>query len=429
MRKVAALSLAIALALTGCDSAQPLFGRRVVDVVEARRSDTPELLDYPATLEAPARVDVTARTEGYLLERTFEDGSRVEQDRVLFMMQPDAYEARLEAALAELAQREAALELATKAVDRLEGQGEAHDRAKLERASADGAMRESRARVEQAEIDASYTTLRAPIAGRIDRHAVDVGNLIAKGDTLATIVQLDPIYVAIEVPADDVARLRTAHREAPLLTQVVIDGGSVHERTGRVQTFGGAVDPETDRVTVRALVPNPRVDLLAGRPVTARLLLRWHSNTIVVPERAVHADGPPFVLVVGEDQRVERREVELGPPYAGDRVILGGLKEGDRVVVGRSRAAIPGREVRAEPMAIEPQATPRLAPRVTPPTPSPAPTNEPTAPPPEEPGAAQPDEPAAKQPEEAAPVDESAPADPSEAEPPAQPQSAEESRP
>lgn len=365
----------LAVALLGCDASQPWFGPRQVDVAAATRRPVPELADYPARLEPPARVDVYARTEGYLLERTFEDGTEVEQDRVLFLLQADAYEAALEQATGALELAEAALARADLAVrdSEVDADGAAGlARARAERDAAAARVRQRRAEAERAELDLAYTTLRAPIDGRIESHPVDVGNLVRVGDRLATIVQLDPIYASFDLDPAEAAALHNADRESPVVAMVVKAGGEIHDRVGRVVTIGGTIDPATGRVTVRALVPNPRTDLLAGQAVTVRLLLRWLPDAVVVPERAVHRDdGGRFVLLVGDDDRVERRTVRVGPSHGGERVIRGGIDEGDRVVVGRTRAAVPGRRVRAVPLEVAPRPTPALAPRVSPPGPGP----------------------------------------------------------
>lgn len=367
MRRVR-IAAVVALTLLGCDQTQPLFGPRVVDVVTAERATVPELIDFEAVLEPPARVEVTARTEGYLLERNFEDGTEIEQDRVLFILQADAYEAAAREARAALEQRQATLEQTASK--------DAPSSTAAERA----ALEESRARADQAEIALSYTTLRAPIDGRIDSHLVDVGNLVRVGDPLATIVQLDPIHASFSVPAEDLARLRKAHREEPLLLQLQTSDDGMHDRTGRIDVIGGEIDEETGRVAMRGVVPNPRVDLLGGQRATARLLLRWHVDAVVVPERAVERDaGGPFVWIVGDDDRVERRGIDLGPTHAQNRVVLSGLDGGERIVAGRSRAAVAGRRVRAEPTTIAARATPGLAPRVQPPTPTPSPKPSPSA--------------------------------------------------
>ncbi|MDG2306531.1 MAG: efflux RND transporter periplasmic adaptor subunit [Candidatus Binatia bacterium] len=370
-----ALGALIALALLGCDPTQPLFGPREVDVAPAGRRTVAEVVDYSARLEATARVDVRARTEGYLLERGFEDGTEVEQDTELFVLQPDAYDAALRAARAELKRDEAALEAARKNVTRLsagKSDPESVEAATLAQTTAQAAVDSSRAAADLAQADASYTTLRAPIDGRIDGHPVDVGNLVSKGDRLATIVQLDPIFVTADVPADSLAQLQDSHTETPVVTQVVKADGTVHERAGRVQTIEGEIDAETGTVRVRAAIPNPRTDLLAGQDVTARFLLRWHVDAIVVPHWTVEEDSDgAFVLVVGGDGLIERRAVEPGPRSGGERVVHAGLSEGDRVVVGRRSAAVPGRRVAPVAKEITPEPTPILGPYVSAPSPAP----------------------------------------------------------
>lgn len=372
MRRVG-IAAVVAVTLLGCDSSQPLFGRRVVDVAPATRRTVPELIEAPAVLEAPARVDVTARTEGYLLERGFEDGTEIEQDRVLFVLQADAYEAAAREATANVARHEAALALLQNDPSPESPQ---HGAAV---AAARAALEQSRAKAERARIELSYTTLRAPIDGRIDSHPVDVGNLVRVGDRLATIVQLDPIYASFAVTPETLARIRDRALETPPLAQLETAAGRVHDRTGRIDVVGGEIDPDSGRIAMRAALPNPRVDLLAGEEATVRLLLGWYVDAVVVPEHAVHhVDGEAHVRIVTDDGLVEHREVTLGPAHAGDRVVTSGLEEGETVVVGRSRAAVSGRRVRTEPTTIPPRATPALAPDVRPPTPSPSLAPQPT---------------------------------------------------
>lgn len=357
MRRAALPAVALAYVLaSGCEGSQPWFGPRVVEVQPSERRTVPELVDVPGRLAPPARVDVRARTEGYLLERTFEDGTEVEQNRVLFELQPDTYRASVDAARAALTRAAADLALA---------ESEKNDGATVAARRADVAA--ARARLDAAETELAYTTLRAPISGRIDAHPVDVGNLVRPMDRLATIVQLDPIHATFQVPVADLPRLRAAHEDEPIVTVIETADGRVHERIGRVETIAGEIDDETGAVRLRAVVPNPRTDLLGGQPVTVRLLLAWHEDAVVVPDRALHREGADaFVWVVGPDDRIEKRSIEPGPRYAGDRVVHAGLDEGERVVVGRSRAAVPGRLVRPEPTRVAPRPTPGLPPRLGP---------------------------------------------------------------
>lgn len=360
----------VAMVLLGCDTSQPLFGPRVIDVEPAERRTIPEVIDFAATFEAPTRVEVRARTQGYLLERGFEDGTEVEQDQTLFVLQADEYEAAHRAALAVVDQRE--VELAGAETARAANPEDPDFVRAVDLARA--ALEESRARAAQAETELHYTTLRAPIEGRIDAHEADVGNLVARSDRLATIVQLDPIHIVGTIGASDAANVLAAQREGGLLVQALTPAGEMHERTGRIDVVGGEVDPDSGRVVVRGVLPNPRTDLLAGQTTIARLLLRWHVDAVVVPERAIDTNGDAdFVAIVGEDDVVQRREVEIGPTYAGYRVVLAGLEGGERVVVGRRRVAVPGRRVRPEPTRLAPRPTPALAPRTAPPTPTPSP--------------------------------------------------------
>jgi RND family efflux transporter MFP subunit len=368
--------------LGGCSPDQPFFGPREVDVTTARRQVAPELVDVPALLAATARVEVKARTTGYLLERTFEDGTEVEQNRVLFVLQSDEYRAAAESARAKAEAAEAALAAhrespgTTEPGERPETAGDA---------GAEGAERvptpEETARITdlraqlatareglvRAETNLAYTTLRAPIDGRIDSHPIDVGNLVEPGDLLATIVQTDPIFARFEVTPDQLLRIQEAQRREPVITAIVDAAGRVQPLFGRIDVIGTERKPSSGGIEVRAVIPNLSMELYAGQEVTARLLLDWY-NAILVPPRAIAMhDGKPVVFVVDAKGRVERRPVTAGARYGNMQMVHDGLEEGESIVWGRINEAVDGRIVRPVDRSPEPGPVPSLPPYILPP--------------------------------------------------------------
>lgn len=389
-------SLLAASILAGCSPDQPLFGPREVDITTTRRQIAPVLIDVPARLVATARVDVKARTTGYLLERTFEDGTEVEQNRVLFVLQSDEYRAAAEAARARVAAAEATLAAHPESSDAngssekpTAAEGGEASKAKTPADPVETAriadlraeLATARENLVRAEADLAYTTLRAPIDGRIDSHPIDVGNLVGPGDLLATIVQTDPIFARFEVSPDQLHRIQKAQRREPVITAILDSEGEMQPLFGRIDVIGTERKPHSGRIELRAVIPNLSMELYAGQEVTARLLLDWR-DTILLPTRAIRRhDGETVVYVVDAQGRVARRPVSIGARYAGMQMVDEGLEEGESVVWGRVNEAVDGRLVTPVAKRPEPGPIPSLPPYVLPPRREPRPAEKRASPP------------------------------------------------
>jgi len=206
-------------------------------------------------------------------------------------------------------------------------------RAAVDQAAA--TIQADRAAITQAELNLSYTTMYAPMAGRIGRRQVDVGNLVGAGQStlLATIVQLDPIYVYFAVPERDARNLLT-QRAGGFPVTVAMAGQAPHPQPGLVDFVNNTVDPTTGTFQVRATVANPERLLLPGQYAQVRLLMGTRPDAVLVPERAtVEEQGGQIVFVVGPDKKVQRRTVTAGPASEGLRIIEKGLKAGEDVLV------------------------------------------------------------------------------------------------
>jgi RND family efflux transporter MFP subunit len=240
------------------------------------------------------------------------------------------------------------------------------DQASLEQARADyeinilaagSSLQAAQATRRLAEIDLSYCRIHAPIDGRITKTEFDVGNYVGEGQSsvLATIVRVDPIYAYVSVSEDDLLRVQKmmirqgkrpdAHEEAvPIEMGLGDEDGYPHE--GRVNYADPSVDVGTGTLRVRGIFPNPDRTITPGLFVRVRLPFERREDALLVPDRALGSDqGGPYLLVVGKDDKVERRAVRPGVEVDGMRVVDGKIAPGDRVVVEGLQRARPGLKV------------------------------------------------------------------------------------
>jgi membrane fusion protein (multidrug efflux system) len=204
---------------------------------------------------------------------------------------------------------------------------------------------EAQAALEQAEINLGYTEIHAPIAGRIGRADLSVGNLVGPDSgVLATIVSQDPIYVTFPVSQ----RQLLAHRgeRGEPVVRVTLPDGTLYEHAGRLNFLDVQVDPGTDTVTVRAELPNPDRVLVDGQFVGVRVERGEPERVLAVPQAALQLDqAGPYVLVVGGDDKVEARRVTLGDAEGAQVVVEGGLNQGERIIVEGIQKVRPGMTV------------------------------------------------------------------------------------
>ena len=334
-----------------------------------------EVVAKPVTLsrELPGRLspfrvaEVRARVNGIVQKRLFTEGSDVKAGQPLFKIDPEPYVATLESARAQLLRAEATVESAksqserfgklveTNAVSRQEYEDTV---AKLKTAQADVAA--ARAAVKTAQINVGFTTVDAPIAGRIGRSDVTEGAYVQQaGATLmATIQQLDPVYVDMTWSAAEMMRLRRALDSGELQTidgkakvAIVLEDGREYEQPGALQFADVSVDQGTGSITLRAIVPNPKQQLLPGMFVRARIDEGTMPNALLVPQKAITRDqnARPSALVVGADGTVERRMLETDRAIGDSWVVTSGLKPGEKVIVDGLQKARPGSTVKVVP--------------------------------------------------------------------------------
>jgi RND family efflux transporter MFP subunit len=335
-----------------------------VVVEAARQGSVPDRREYVGTVRAVAEVDVRARVRGYLREQHFQDGQLVEVDQLLFRIDPEPFEVALAEAKGRLAS--AAAEVRRAQHDHARAQElfdskvtsvSVLDQRRAERDAAQAAQQSAEAAVRASELDLSYCTVHAPIAGRIGRRLVDIGNLVGESgqDTvLARIVQVDPVHVYFAPTELDRLDVLQGAREGRIPQERVgaipielrLGDGTPYQHAGILDYVDPTIDPMRGTVTVRARVPNPDGALKPGEFVRVTAIFPDMPNAVLVPQRAVQQEqAGSYVLVVGEGDIVESRVVELGVAHDGLQQIAKGLRAGERVVIDGVQKARPGSPV------------------------------------------------------------------------------------
>ena len=308
--------------------------------------------ELPGRLEASRVAQVRARAAGILLKRTFTEGSDVKAGQLLFRIDAAPYQAQAASAQATLARAQATATQASALAERYKPLLEANAISKQEYVNAVAAQKTaeadvatSRASIQTAQINLGYASVTAPISGRIGRALVTEGALVGQGDAtaLATIQQIDPMYVNFTQSTTDVLRLRKAIASGQFKragggdaasVRVILEDGSDYGQPARLLFSDLTVDATTGQITLRAEVPNAAGLLLPGMYVRVRLEQAQAEAGIVVPQQAVtRGTNGDTVMVVGADGKVAPRPVKIGSAVNGQWVVLDGLKTGEQVMV------------------------------------------------------------------------------------------------
>ncbi len=325
--------------------------------------------EFTGRTEAIDTVEVRARVKGFLQTVDFEPGQMVsgpdpdDPDSVgdlLFTIEPEQFEAVQAAAQAEVARMKAAEDLAEVTRDRAQAAYEQDAVSDIEMAEKEAEVDAAKAAVQAAEaalvsaqIDVSYTKIYAPIAGRISREQVDVGNLVGAGEStlLTTIVQDHPIYAYVEISERDLLEYTAegrprdrAERERKRLLLRLADG-SAFDHEGVADFAETRVDPTTGTLQLRSTFPNPDGRLFPGMFVRV-LAPDVTGQQTLIPEVAILRDlAGAYVLVADEQNKVQRRDIQLGARVGTERIVASGLDASDWLIVNGIQRAIPGNQV------------------------------------------------------------------------------------
>lgn len=361
-----ALALFFAATLAACGDRKagtpPAGSPPEVGVVTVAPTTVRVTTDLPGRLEPVRVAEVRARVNGILQKRLFTEGSDVKQGQALYAIDPAPYQAALQSAEAQTAQAQAQLANASATVQRYQPLVAANAVSRQEYDAAVAAAKSARAQVaagkaavRSADINLGYTRVTAPISGRIGRSLVTEGALVSQSQAtqLATIQQIDTLYVNISQPAMAVLQLRQALQSGGIAragqgdaarVQIVLNNGQVHAHAGTLLFADVTVDPGTGQVGLRATVPNPDGLLLPGMYVRARLEQASYAHALLLPQQAVARGGPQgdSVIVVHDDGTFAPQAVQVGPAQGSQWVVLGGLEAGQQVLVEGQSKLMPG---------------------------------------------------------------------------------------
>jgi membrane fusion protein, multidrug efflux system len=335
-----------------------------VGIVTTQREALPVVSDLPGRI-APTRIaEVRPRVGGIIVRRVFEQGSDVEEGQPLFEIDRATYEVEVEAARAAVMRAEAVLlqanqdaERARQLVSTRTTSQSSLDTAIATQKQAEADLASARASLRGAEINLDYTTVRAPIAGRIGRALVTEGALVSQNNTeaLATIQQLDPVYADVQQPVTELIRLRNALARGELeqiepdvaKVSLMLDDGSSYGEPGRLLFSEATVDPASGQVTLRSEFPNSDGNLLPGMYVRVAVEQGIDQAAIAVPSQAVQRDtaGRAQLFVLDPDNKVMLRNVVIGRAIGNRAVVSQGLDAGERVVVDGFQKTGPGATV------------------------------------------------------------------------------------
>lgn len=362
------------LALIGCDDPNTFVPPPPPEVTVATPNveTVTTFMEFTGRTDAPQRVDVRARVQGYLDSVEFVAGSKVDAGQVLFRIEPDSYQtalasarARHDSARARLSLAEATLARTKEAFDRGAATSLEVTTREAERDEARAAVDEAAAAVQNAELDLSYTEVAAPIAGRASRELVTEGNLVGAGEAtlLTTVLVDDPLHVYFDIDERTVLNFleerpraeRTQDRDARAYLTLLT--GEEYDQEGVIDFVTNTVDPRTGTLQARATFPNPSGRLFPGMFVRVRAPEPSVEATLV-PQVAVQRDQRgPYLLVVNEQNIVERRNVTTGR-QVDDRVIVEGLEPDARVIVAGVQRARDGATVDPQEASTAPKPDP-----------------------------------------------------------------------
>lgn len=353
-----------ALLLTGCDNsgdqqAQPQAPQVSVHVVHSEPlSVTTEL---PGRTSAFRVAEVRPQVSGIILKRNFVEGSDIKAGESLYQIDPATYQAAWNSAKGDEAKAEAAAAIAHLTVKRyvpLLGtqyiSQQEYDQAVATARQADADVVAAKAAVENARINLAYTKVTSPIDGRIGKSSVTEGALVTNGqaDAMATVQQLDPIYVDVTEPSNDFMRLKQESLQRgddSKSVQLIMENGQPYSLKGSLQFSDVTVDESTGSITLRAVFPNPQHTLLPGMFVRARIDEGVNPQAILVPQQGVTRTprGDATVLIVNAQNQVENRKVTAAQAIGDKWLITSGLQNGDKVIVSGLQKVRPGVTVKA----------------------------------------------------------------------------------
>jgi multidrug efflux system membrane fusion protein len=321
--------------------------------------------EFSGRLEAIERVEVRSRVAGAVQAVHFREGALVKQGDPLITIDPAPYAAEVDRAKAQVIAAEARVSLTKNDFER--GQQLTESRTITQRdfdqrlnaqREAEANLRAARAALDSAQLNLDYTQVKAPVAGRVGKLEITVGNLVAAGPgapVLTTLVSVDPIYASFDADENVVIRaLKNVNREIERIPVNMTTAASDTPISGHLQLVDNHVDAKSGTVRVRAVFANPDGALIPGQFARLSMGQGKTEPAVLVSERALGTDqDKKYVLVIDADNKAQYRTVTLGPSVNGLRVVSSGLKPGERVVVNGLQRLRPGTPVEPQPVNMD----------------------------------------------------------------------------
>ena len=357
------------VALTGCDQAteqsQASAPKAVpVGVLTLKSQALTLKKELPGRISAFQIAEIRPQVSGIVQSRLFEEGKEVKKGQALYQIDPATFEADLAASEAAVARAEASIAsskskasryselLKIKAVSQQD-----FDEADAASKQANAELLTAKAQLKSAQINLDYSHVSSPISGQISKSSVTVGALVSANQStaLATVTQLDPIYIDLTQSSNELTQLKKAlasgnlgiDAQSQTDVELTMEDGSAYSHKGTLQFSEVTVDPSTGSVTLRAKFPNPEKLLLPGMYARASVVEGVKANAILVPQRGVSRNnkGEPTAMVVGKDNKVESRVLKVDRTIGSNWLVSDGLSDGDKLIVEGLQKIRPGAQV------------------------------------------------------------------------------------